>query len=114
MQTKNRVCTVRITVCIRNEIRQKRKSVEQAMSRQRCAKKTRPDLLRCSLRTAHGPFTSPGLLHREGIRFVEDTNCPEHNVADNLQALRAEFVDGVLRRVPENIVVAIHEVDEID
>src|SRR5579864_9019407 len=58
-------------------------------------------------------FTMPQSLRRERIHFVEDANGFEHHTADDLQALGAEFVDGVLRGVPEDVVVAVHEIDEV-
>src|SRR6202034_3947056 len=53
---------------------------------------------------------SPG---RERVHSIEDTNGFEDHAAYNLQALGAEFVDRVLRRVPEDVVVAISEINEV-
>src|ERR1035438_201697 len=54
----------------------------------------------------------PRLLRREWIHFVEDANGLEHHAAHDLQALRAELVDCILGCVPENVVVAVCEIDE--
>src|SRR5437899_741681 len=81
MQTKNRVFTVRILFCIRNEILKKSKKAET------------------------------GLLRGKRVHFVEDAQSLEHNSADNLQAARAEFVDRIFRRVPVSDVVAVSEID---
>src|SRR5580700_9653629 len=52
-------------------------------------------------------------FRRQQIHLVEDADCLQHGHADNFQALGTELVDGVLRRVPENIVVAVVEVNEV-
>jgi len=37
----------------------------------------------------------------------------QHNVAYNLQALRAELVEGVLRAVPEDVVVTVRKINQV-
>src|ERR1039458_8800271 len=50
---------------------------------------------------------------RQRIHLVENADRLQHGAAYNFQALGAELVDGVLRSVPEHIVIAVVEVDEI-
>src|SRR5579859_7431955 len=52
-------------------------------------------------------------FRRERIHFVKDADGFQHYAANDLQALRAEFVDRILRTVPENVVVSIGEVDKV-
>src|SRR5579864_64584 len=58
-------------------------------------------------------FCSPPSPRRKRIHLVENPNGFEYHAAHDLQALGAEFVGGILRRVPEDIVVAVHEVNQI-
>src|SRR5271168_3595189 len=53
------------------------------------------------------------LLRRKRVHFVENIDGLQHGGADNFQALRTELVDRVLGRVPEDIVIAVVEVDEV-
>src|SRR5258708_25291061 len=53
------------------------------------------------------------LFWRKRVHFVEDANCFQHGCSYDFQAFRAELVDGVLRCVPEDVVVAVVEVDEV-
>src|SRR5216684_2979865 len=53
------------------------------------------------------------LLGRERVHFVEDMDCFQNHRANNFQTLGTKLVDRVLGRVPEDIVVAVAEVDEI-
>src|ERR1039458_6579411 len=50
---------------------------------------------------------------RQRIHLVENADRLQHGAAYNFQALGAELVDGVLRSVPEHIVIAVVEVDEV-
>src|SRR5579864_76056 len=52
-------------------------------------------------------------LGRERVHFVNDARSLQDHGAGDLKTLRGEFVDGVLWRMPENIVVAVSEVDEV-
>src|SRR5216684_6512425 len=44
---------------------------------------------------------------------VQQSNCLQNDAAYDLQALRAKFVYRILRCVPEDVVVAVGEVDEV-
>ena len=52
-------------------------------------------------------------LRRQGIHLVEKARGFQHHRAHDLQALGTQLVNGILRRVPENIVVAIHKINQI-
>src|SRR5580700_926379 len=52
-------------------------------------------------------------LRRQRVHLVENGDCFQHGAAYNFQALGTELIDGVLRGVPEHVVVAVIEVDEI-
>src|SRR5438309_1141920 len=91
---RNQAFTVRIVGCIRNEIMEKRKT--------RAA--------RCGLVLL---LDSSQLLWRERIHLVENVYRLQHDAADNLQTFWTQLVDSILRRVPEDVVVAVHEIDEV-
>src|SRR5690349_14479300 len=76
---------------IRNENREKRKQGA-----------TRPVVERCSTGQARTPVTRWTLL-----LLVQQTDTLESHGADYCQALGAELIDRVLRRVVEDIIVAI-------
>src|SRR5579864_6182159 len=61
----------------------------------------------------NGFVLSTGLLRGQRLHLVEDVHGLQNHAANNLQALGAELVDRVLRSVPEHIVVAVHEVDQV-
>src|SRR6266851_3694629 len=44
---------------------------------------------------------------------VQQSNCLQNDAAYDLQALRAKFVYRILRCVPEDVVVAVGEVDKV-
>src|SRR5579863_4454716 len=54
------------------------------------------------------------LLRRQRIHFVENTHRLEYDSADDPQALRAELVSGVLRRVPKDVVIPVGEIDQVN
>src|SRR4051812_47118660 len=89
MQTKNRVFTVRILQCIRNEIPKKSKK---------------------GITDANEGWL---LLGRKRIHLAENANGLQHHAPDNLQAARAELVECVLGCVPVRKIVAVGEVDQI-
>ena len=45
--------------------------------------------------------------------LVEEADGLQHGAADDFQALGTEFIDGILRDVPEDVVIAVVEVDEV-
>src|SRR5580704_1102249 len=114
--------------CIRNEILQKRKKPEQRSSRgepltAKFAKKSREgrkellcDLCGFSLRTlrlrAFG-VRGRSRLRRQWIHLAENSHRFQHHAAYNLETLRTQLIDRILRSVPEDIVVAVVEVDEV-
>src|SRR5271166_2198502 len=53
---------------------------------------------------------SPG---RQRIHLIQNRNSFQNRPADDFQALRAQLVDGILRGVPEDIVVTIIEVNQV-
>ena len=63
--------------------------------------------------TEFGAGESPGPTHFFVglLAGVHEANGLEDDVADNLHAPRAEFVDGVVDRVVEDVVVAVVEVN---
>jgi hypothetical protein len=61
--------------------------------------------------SVHGFADVTFRFNRSGL--VDGADGFEHRVSDDLQAGGAEFVERVLRRVMEDVVVAVIEVDEV-
>src|SRR6266849_4565622 len=59
------------------------------------------------------PHWSPHSLRRQRVHFVEYADCLQNGFTHNFQALGAELVDRILRRVPEHVLVAVVEVDQV-
>ena len=66
------------------------------------------------MRDEWGTHVITKLFRWERVHFVQDARAFQHGLAYDLQALRAEFIDCILRRVPEDVVVTVVEVDQID
>jgi hypothetical protein len=55
----------------------------------------------------------PRSLRRERFHLVEDVHRLQDHSATDFQALAAEFINRVLNRVVENIVVSVVDVDDV-
>src|ERR1700722_2138846 len=58
-------------------------------------------------------YSGPALFRRKRVHPVENADRFEYRAPHDFQALWAEFVDGVLRSMPEDIVVAVIEINQI-
>src|ERR1700681_2325035 len=54
-----------------------------------------------------------GVLRPEALFRVEQSNCLQNDAAYDVQALRAKFIYRILWCVPQDVVVAVGEVDEV-